>query len=196
MNQKLEECLQTYCQTKDSDFFEENLYEAFKAYAASICLKWKIPSRDINNMVTDLVSHAAIELPKKYDPKREKTAKGMLYVLMNQLISKKIKYDTRGKRDCRKLLFVEEIEDYGIVSLLEIEMNDLTKMREVLIENRHMFEKLDTVLQRTIAKEIVKVIQTLPDNDNYITFIAKQCKCSLNVVYQTIQLMHRLLVIE
>ena len=150
---------------------------------------------DVSDTINDLVSHITITLPEAYK-KRKGTAKAMVYVLMSQYLIHKLRFDTALRRDKKMLIYLEDIKnsDEHISVLYEIEFDELTYMKEVLLDQRELFERLENKTSRKIALQILKVIVEEPKTDNYIKYIAKRCKCGLTAVYDTVRVMRGMVV--
>jgi hypothetical protein len=183
--------LREWCKTQDTIFFEQRLYEPFRAMAASIVMGCKI-KRDLNETISDLVSEAIIKLPLKYNPDKG-TAKATLYVVMKQYLLNTFRYNNQSKRDQRMVMFIENLDSEYVSEVIEVEVDEIKDMREALIDNKSLFNKLQTKLQRKIAFHIIDVIETMPSDDNYIKLVAKKSKCGLTLVYEVIQHMRELL---
>src|SRR5580698_9421925 len=120
----LEEKLREYCRTQDNQLFENHLYEPFKAMAAFIATKYKVPAKDLPETINDMVSDAWLKLPMKYDSERG-TAKCRLYIIMSQYLSNKMRYDNQQQRDRKMTLYIEDSPTEYESRLFEISIDNI-----------------------------------------------------------------------
>jgi len=112
---------------------------------------------------------------------------------MKQYLLNTFRYNNQSKRDQRMVMFIENLDSEYVSEVIEVEVDEIKDMREALIDNKSLFNKLQTKLQRKIAFHIIDVIETMPSDDNYIKLVAKKSKCGLTLVYEVIQHMRELL---
>jgi uncharacterized protein YpiB (UPF0302 family) len=188
----LELNLKLWCAGQNEDIFNSFVYPYLSYLAAHICKKYNITSRDIPDTINDITSHLSIELPIKYNIKKKGTVKALAYIIATQYILDNISYSERQKRDIRKLIYLEDInnEDHEPVHLLEVQIEDnLLVMKEWLVKNKAgIIKQLSSKLKRKIAGKLIHYIE-VPNNKtkNYITLASKECKCSLKTIYNTVE---------
>jgi len=195
INNNLEEDLQSYYNTQDSDLFEDKLYLPLKYMAASICKKFGI-KQDIDEVINDMVSSSILKLSNSYD-KSKGTTKAAIYIYMSQYLSKQLQYNNRNKRSSLKTLYIEDLNKYDghTVHLIEVEVDELIMMKQTFLEKQEIFKQLKTKLQRKIAEEIINFVESGSNEyvSNYAEYIASKCKCSDKSVYSTIIFMRNLM---
>jgi hypothetical protein len=189
----LETNLKNWVLTGNEELFEQEIYPYFKYLAAYICKKHNL-KKDIDITINDLVSECSIKLPSKYNPE-EGTAKCLCYVIMNQYLSNQARFNSQSKRDYKKLIYIEDLEntDEYHSSIIELELDIFTYYKSTLLERTDVLDKLNTKLTKSIYLEIIKCLNELPDEANYVNYIATKCKCSLKSVYNTLDLIRNLL---
>jgi len=165
------------------------IYNYIKNLASYLCMKHKVKYDD--QLIQDMSSHAAMELPKCYDKKKGK-AKTFLYIILKRYLMDYIKNNSRQKRDSKMLLYLEDIGGPSV--FYEVEYDDIESLKDKLLNNRELFEQLKTKLQRKIAFKLIDVIITPPSlgKQSVAQHISKKCKCGLTVVYATIKAMRAL----
>ncbi len=198
----IEETLKEYCRTQDSNLFLDKLYEYFKNTAAFIAKKYGVKNRDINEIISDLVADASVNLPLKYDFERGK-AKNMLYILMKRSLLKRFEHDGRNKRNKKFLLYFEEMtteeeEMCGISKILEITVNNLDELKEILLSHKPLFKELDgNVKQSIIRNTIIECIEHPERFDcqynSYIKDIAKKSNSTVAQVHYTLDKMNKIM---
>lgn len=195
INSTLEADLRLYCKTIDGNLFQEKLYQSFKYMAAYICKKREVSTNDIEDMITDMVSHAAITIPVYYNESKG-TAKAALYILLNQYLLQKINHGKQQKRDRKKLIFIEDIENFDgyTASVIEIEVDLFTFNKHTLKEKQQLFKKLNDKLHNKVVDKIIQAIQEpskfKQTKFSYVNDIAKKCNTRKTKVYETIKYMH------
>lgn len=199
-NTNLEIDLRSYCKNQNSDLFSDKIYDASRYLASSICLKYKIPSEEIEETILEMVAEASIKLPEYYDDKKG-MAKNMLYIIMKQYLLHKFKFDQRMKRDKKKLVFIEDLNDIDINNkiskLIEVEIDELELQKNILLNNSDfIIERLEKILHKKIAGHVIECIKS---PEKYITkkgtktfSIAKKCKTNMNVVRRTLSRMNEI----
>ncbi len=195
INSNLEQDLKLFCKTQDNNLFEENIYTPLYYIATSICKKYKITSEQLaNGIINDLVSESIIKFPEYYNEKKG-TAKATIYILMSQHLLKIQRYDNANKRCIKKTVFIEDLDfdDKNKIHLIELEFNSAVDMKEILLQNKHIFNHLDTKLQRKIASTFIELIEEESVTDDYIRYIAKKFKVTIKTVYKVIKQMQNML---
>jgi hypothetical protein len=194
INPTLEQNLRDYCKTQDSNLFEEKIYNAARYHAASICKKYNISSNEIEETIQDMVAEMSVKLPKCYDEKRG-MAKNMMYVLMSQSVIHKFRIDQAMKRDKKRLIYLEDLNDVDIESkiskLIEVEIDELQLQKNILLTNKEfLIEKLENMLHKKIAFHVIACIE---DPEKYKTrkgtktfSIAQKSKASIHIVRRVI----------
>ena len=184
--------LRLYCNNKNSQLFEDKLYLPLKYMASFIAKKYNI-DKDIDVVINDLISHASITLPVKFDIKKKGTAKSLAYILMSQYLLQQIQYENRDKRSMKKTIFIEDVENFdGYTShVIETEMDEMIFYKNTLIQNKDILENLRSKLNKKIAKEIIKCIKNPSQyeciNGSYVIDIAKKSNTRIRNVYRTIE---------
>lgn len=192
INYNLETDLRMYCKTLDGQLFEKQLYNPLTYLAKSICASNRITKQEIENgIVEDMVSHAATRLPEYYDETKG-NAKAAVYVLMSQYLSNQRSYNNKQKRSSVKTLYIEDLEhsDDHICALVQVEIDELTLMKQTLLQHRNLFKRLKTKLHRKIANKIIEAIE-FPERfssnkQSFTTSIAKRCGVAPNAIYTVI----------
>jgi hypothetical protein len=191
MNQSLEQDLRSYCKLLDSQLFEDKLLQPLTNLAKSICSKYEVPQNEYDNMVADLVSHAATILPKYYDENKS-NAKATCYILMSQYLSNQCSYNQKQKRDFKRLVYIEDLDNSNerITHLIALEIDDFQLMKQTLLEHRNLFKRLKNKLHRNIVKRIIEAIEhpeRFKSNKGSFTInIAKRCGVERGVIYKVI----------
>jgi len=196
---KLEESLQLWCQNQDSDFFATHLYDIFRYYAASLCTKYGVKSNDIPDTIQDLMSHSCIELPLKYDNTKG-TCKAALYILMSRYLFNKIRSENQEKRDKKKLIFIEDVNNeealFGVSSLYEfhVDMDKWDELKTILLSHKCIFNNITGAQEKKIKDMVIRCIEH-PEEfqceyNSYVKDIAKKSKSKTSQVYYVLEKMH------
>jgi len=193
INNNLEANLKEYCITRSSDLFERELYSYFRYLAAFICKRKKI-TKDIDILINEMIAEVSFKLPATYN-KDKGTAKCRVYIIMNDYILKQYKFNSQSKRDYKKVIYIEDMENQDEIHthILEIEVDIFQYYKATLLGKTDILDKLETKLQKAIYKQVIKCLTELPDNDNYVDIITKRCKCSFKTVYNCLGLVRNIL---
>jgi len=202
INPSLEENLKEYCLTLDSDLYEEKIYLPLTYLARSICEKRRIEPRDYSDgIVEDMVSHVTVKLPDYYRAEKG-TCKATAYVLMDQYLVRKQMRDSCQKRDRKKIIYIEEMQDGGnhLCKLLEIDVDEMKLMKSLLLEHREIFNSMRGIKKRKIVDTIIDAIcnpneyKTNPDAciSSYVKDIANRCRVKRTAVQMVLREMKEL----
>jgi hypothetical protein len=199
INTNFETDAREYIKSGDSLLFEEKLYLPLTYMAEHTCEKYKVSPNEFANTINDLVSEVSIQLPIKFQESKCTYVKTFVYTLMSHWLNDNIRYKGAGKRDHKKLVYLEDLTNSTpeSVHIIEIEFDELSEMKEVLQHKRQLFNDLSTALKRKIAFKIVDYIQTPVETElSYVAYISKQCKCKKTSVYGVIREMHSIVTAE
>lgn len=205
INKSLEEHLRLYCvkvlANEDvNQLFETQLYQPLRFLASSILSKSTIPQKEFtDDLINNMVAECSIKLPECFDATRG-TAKIMSYIIMSQYISHIFKFNNNGKRNNSRTVYLEDIKNIDspdICRVIKVEVDVLTNMKELLTEHKHIFDKLNCILHRVIAYNIIDCIDN-PNNyvcefNSYVKSIAKKSKASPVVVRTVIRKMSEMM---
>lgn len=195
MIENLEKNLRAWCKTKDEKLFTEQLYDAFRYYAASICTKSGIKTNEMEALVADLVSETWLTLPAKYDETKG-TAKAMLYKVMSNYLNDKIRHDHAGKRDKKLLFFLEEMSDElntSYLSYVEIDLFEFYK--NTIIKRKEIFDGFEKKMHKRISAMILDAIEHpeayKPVRGSFSGDIARKCQVTLDDVGNVMKMMRK-----
>ena len=199
MIENLEQNLQEYCRTQNSDLFGEHLYEFFQIAAAHQCNKLNIKN-NVEDVIADVVGYASIQLPLKYNSSEGK-AKSFLFKIMANYLNNKIRDENRDKRDVKMLIYLEDLkhyedEEYGITHMFEITVNNIQELKSILLSNKPLFNKIKVRKQKKIKDAILKCIEN-PETfeeayGSYVKDIAKKTKSKISDVYYVVNKMNEI----
>ena len=199
INYNLETDLRVYCKTLDSQLFSDCLYNPLTYLAKSICTKNRVTKQEIENgIVEDMVSHASTKLPEYYDESKG-NAKAACYILMVQYLSNQRAFHNKQKRDSKKVIYIEDLEhsDDRVCALSEVEIDELTLMKQTLLQHKKLFKRLKNKLHIKIANKIIEAIEYperfTSNKQSFTTNIAKKCGVAPNAIYNVIGSMREII---
>jgi len=207
MISNLEEDLRIYCQSFDNDLYEQRIHKALVKMATEILFKLKVSKKELNDgIVNDLVSQGITKLPELFKPEKGGSCKVLCYIIMKQYFLECRRFNSKKKRDYTKTIFIEDLANNGHLIEIEVqkddyELDDLLKSnKEILVNNKHLFEKLQDKYQKKISLKIIDAIE-FPElynenNNSFVKDIANKCRVEVNDVYSVIKQMREFVVDE
>ena len=190
INSNLESDLRNYCRTLDTHLFEDQIYFPLTYLARSICAKRKVKQYEYDcGIVEDMVSTAILKLPEVFDEKRG-AAKSMAYIIMSQYLINRL---IRNHEQSKKTIFIEDVEEGDLCKVIEVELDDITLMKQTLNEHKDLVKRIKNKVHRKVAKTIIDAInnpEKFQTNKHSFTIsISKKCKTNPQTIYQVVRAM-------